>query len=170
MPRTVYDKTTCAQLKDMLESRNLQPEEGFITARALQSFAVNSPKLKAGVIVHLVQAPTNDPSRLPHLLTNSLTIFCSRSPLRGGQYHEASTDSAPICELVKFDIAQHELVKAKSYRNKSDDTTLVDSACSRMMGNGSFITNFRLPQAKAQHVHLEDTQPYSLVVSLFAEL
>lgn len=142
MPRAVYDKTTRVQLKDIVESCNLQQEEDT-TARELQSQAVSSPKLKSGIIVHLVQAITNTPSRTSHLLTNSLTIFSSGSPLRGGRHHEPSTNSVPICEIAKLDTARQELAEDKSYWNEYDDPNSVDSACSRTIENWYFSTSFR---------------------------
>lgn len=71
MPKTIYDKPTRVLLKEMLASWKLQPGETFNTKRAVEWFAEKYPTLKSGSIsAHLVQASTNDPSRLHHTATN----------------------------------------------------------------------------------------------------
>lgn len=71
MPRTIYDRPTRALLKDMLTSFGLQPGQVFTTSRAIEWFAEHYPKLKPGSIrAHLVQASTNDRSRLHHPATS----------------------------------------------------------------------------------------------------
>jgi hypothetical protein len=71
MARTIYDKPTRALLKDMLIDWGLKPGQVFTTSRAIQWFVAKYPKLKPGSIrAHLVQASTNDRSRLHHPSTN----------------------------------------------------------------------------------------------------
>jgi len=65
MARTIYDKPTRTLLKDMLNDMGLKPGQVFTTSRAIEWFKQHYPKLQPGSIrAHLVQASTNDRSRL----------------------------------------------------------------------------------------------------------
>lgn len=107
MGRQIYEKTTREILKEMLVEWNLQPGQVFTAARAVQWFAEKWPLLAKGSIrAHLVQASTNDPSRLHHPSTKPSDdlLFVVDS----GQYrlYVAGQDPAPIRELVKGDAVQ----------------------------------------------------------------
>ncbi|MDS9918796.1 endonuclease NucS [Pseudomonas aeruginosa] len=107
MGRKIYEKTTREILKDMLQEWNLQPGQVFTAERALKWFADRWPLLAKGSIrAHLVQASTNDPSRLHHPSTKpSDDLLFKVAP---GQYrlYVAGQDPAPIRELVTGDSAQ----------------------------------------------------------------
>lgn len=110
MARTIYDKPTRTLLKDMLNDLGLQPGQVFTTARAIQWFQEHYPKLKPGSIrAHLVQAATNDKSRLHHTPTSSDDLLFK---VASGQFrlYEPGKDPAPIHELVEGDVARQELL------------------------------------------------------------
>ena len=97
MPKTIYEKPTRVLLKDMLASWHLQPGEIFSARRAVDWFAEKYPKLKSGSITaHLVQASTNDPSRLHHTATNSTDDLLYRVGPREYRLYEPGKDPAPI--------------------------------------------------------------------------
>lgn len=97
MAKTIYDKPTRALLKDMLAAWNLQPGETFTAKRAVDWFAEKYPKLKSGSInAHLVQASTNDPSRLHHTSMNSSDDLLFRVGSREYRLYEPGEDPTPI--------------------------------------------------------------------------
>jgi hypothetical protein len=109
MARTTYDKPTRALLKDMVKDLGLRPGQVLTTSRAIEWFGRRYPKLQPGSIrAHLVQAATNDPSRLHHTSTNeSDDVLFKVAP---GQFRlfEPGKDPAPIHELVQGDVAREE--------------------------------------------------------------
>lgn len=109
MARQHYDKPTRALLKDMLLAWGLKPGQVFTTSRAVEWFAKNYPLLKPGSIrAHLVQAATNDRSRLHHSATNETDDLLFK--VDSGQYrlYEPGKDPAPIHEMVAGDVARQE--------------------------------------------------------------
>ncbi len=109
MGRQIYAKPTRALLKDMLQDWELKPGQVFTIGRALEWFAKNYPKLKPGSIrAHLVQAATNDGSRLHHPATNETDDILFK--VNSGQYrlYEPGRDPAPIHEMVEGDVALQE--------------------------------------------------------------
>ena len=95
--KTIYDKPTRVLLKDMIADWELQPGETFNARRAVAWFAEKYPKLKAGSIkAHLVQASTNDSSRLHHSTTNSTDDLLYRVGSREYRLYEHGKDPAPI--------------------------------------------------------------------------
>jgi hypothetical protein len=109
LPRTIYDKPTRALLKDMLTDLGLKPGQVFTTARAIAWFGQHYPKLKPGSIrAHLVQASTNDRSRLHHPATNTTDDLLFK--LGSGEFrlYERGKDPAPIHELVEGDVARQQ--------------------------------------------------------------
>jgi len=109
MARTIYEKSTRALLKDMLDAWQLRPGQVFTASRAIEWFAKNYPKLKAGSIrAHLVMASTNDRSRLHHPSTSETDDLLFK--VDAGQYrlYEPGKDPAPIREMVQGDVAQQE--------------------------------------------------------------
>jgi len=113
MARTIYDKPTRALLKDMVADMGLRPGQVFTAARAVDWFAQHYPKLMASSIkAHLVQASTNDRSRLHHPSTNATDDLLFR--VAPGQYrlYEPGSDPAPIRELFEGDVARQEEIEA----------------------------------------------------------
>lgn len=109
MGRQIYAKPTRALLKDMLLDWGLKPGQVFTTSRAVEWFAANYPKLQPGSIrAHLVQAATNDNSRLHHTATNETDDLLFK--VDSGQYrlYEPGKDPAPIHEMVAGDVARQE--------------------------------------------------------------
>lgn len=109
MPRTIYEKPTRALLRDMLESWGLKPGQVFTTARAIEWFTSNYPMLKPGSIrAHLVQASTNDRSRLHHSTTNETDDLFFKVDSGQFRLYEPGKDPAPIHEMVEGDVARQE--------------------------------------------------------------
>jgi hypothetical protein len=109
MAKTIYDKPTRVLLKDMLVDIGLKPGQVFTTSRALEWFRERYPKLRPGTIsAHLVQAATNDRSRLHHSSTKTSDDLLFK--VASGQYrlYEAGKDPAPIHELVDGDVEREE--------------------------------------------------------------
>src|SRR5215216_3339526 len=114
MPRTIYEKPTRVLLKDMLVDMGVKPGQVFTTSRVIEWFHNHYPKLQASSLrAHLVQASTNDRSRLHHPSTNaSDDILFKVAP---GQFrlYEAGKDPAPIHELIEGDVAREEEMVAE---------------------------------------------------------
>jgi endonuclease len=123
MARTIYDKPTRALLKDMLTEMGLQPGQVFTTSRALEWFKEHYPKLQPSSIrAHLVQAATNDRSRLHHPSTNISDDLLFK--LASGQFrlYEPGKDPAPIHELIEGDVArEEELIAAEEEEEEGAD-------------------------------------------------
>jgi endonuclease len=112
--RTIYEKSTRALLKDMLQAWNLKPGQVFTTSRALEWFAKNYPKLKATSIrAHLVMASTNDKSRLHHPSTNETDDLLFKVDSGQFRLYEPGKDPAPIHEMVEGDVAREEAIEAR---------------------------------------------------------
>lgn len=87
----------------------LQPGQVFTTSRAIEWFGQHYPTLQPGSIrAHLVQAATNDPSRLHHPATNESDDLLFK--VASGQFrlYEQGKDPAPIHELIQGDVAREE--------------------------------------------------------------
>jgi hypothetical protein len=115
MSKTIYDKSTRSLLKDMLKEMVLKPGQVFTASRAIEWFKQHYPKLQqASIRAHLVQASTNDRSRLHHPTTNSSDDLLFK--VAPGQYrlYEEGTDPAPIREYIQGDVAQEEMVEEAS--------------------------------------------------------
>lgn len=109
MARTIYDKPTRALLKDMIKDMGVQPGQVFTTSRAVEWFKQHYPKLQPGSIkAHLVQAATNDRSRLHHPSTNTSDDLLFKVAPSQYRLYEAGKDPAPIHELVQGDVAREE--------------------------------------------------------------
>jgi hypothetical protein len=109
MARTIYDKPTRALLKDMIKDMGVKPGQVFTTSRTIDWFKQHYPKLQPGSIrAHLVQASTNDRSRLHHPATNASDDLLFK--IDSGQFrlYEPGTDPAPIHEFVQGDVAREE--------------------------------------------------------------
>jgi hypothetical protein len=122
MPRTIYEKPTRVLLKAMLNDLGLKPGQVFTTNRAIQWFAEHYPKLKASSIrAHLVQASTNDRSRLHHPATNETDDLLFK--VDSGQYrlYEPGKDPAPIHELIEGDVAREEALAEATEEEEQDN-------------------------------------------------
>lgn len=109
MARTIYDKPTRALLKDMLDSWALKPGQVFTATRAVAWFADHYPKLKeTSIRAHLVQASTNDPSRLHHRSTDASDDLLVKVAPAQFRLYEPGRDPAPIHELVAGDVEREE--------------------------------------------------------------
>ena len=145
MARTIYDKPTRALLKDMLKDWALQPGQVFTTSRALDWFRQNYPKLKEGSIrAHLVQASTNDRSRLHHPATNESDDLLFK--VASGQFrlYEPGKDPAPIHEMVQGDVAREEALAA----DDDEDDAVGESA----QGSSEFLLERDLQQYLAENL------------------
>ena len=109
MARTIYEKPTRALLKDMLVDWGLKPGQVFTTSRAIEWFAQNYPTLTPGSSrAHLVQASTNDRSRLHHPATNETDDLLFKVDSGQFRLYEPGKDPAPIHEMVEGDVARQE--------------------------------------------------------------
>lgn len=145
MARTIYDKPTRALLKDMLTDWGLQPGQVFTTSRTLEWFRQNYPKLKASSIrAHLVQASTNDRSRLHHTATNQSDDLLFK--IVSGQFrlYEPGKDPAPIHEMVQGDVAREEALEAAD-----DEGESVEDA---VPGSSEFLLERDLQQYLAENL------------------
>lgn len=128
MAKTIYEKSTRMLLKDMLEAWGLQPGQVFTSGRAIQWFATHYPKLKTGSIrAHLIQAATNDPSRLHHPSTNSSDDVLFKVGPGEFRLYEPGKDPAPIREMVKGDIADQEELEESEADNGYGESGLPGS-------------------------------------------
>jgi hypothetical protein len=149
MARTIYDKPTRALLKDMLKDLGLKPGHVFTTSRAIQWFAEHYPKLKAASIrAHLVQASTNDRSRLHHPTTNETDDLLFK--VASGQFrlYEPGQDPAPIHELVEGDVA---LEEALAEEPADDEET---SAGEALPGSSQFLLEKDLQNYLARNLEV----------------
>ena len=120
MARTIYDKPTRVLLKEMLKDMGLKPGQVFTTSRVIEWFQQRYPKLQPGSIrAHLVQAATNDRSRLHHPATNASDDLLFK--VSSGQFrlYESGKDPAPIHELVEGDVAREEEITAATEDEQS---------------------------------------------------
>lgn len=149
MARTIYEKPTRELLKDMLKDLSLKPGQVFTTSRAIQWFAEHYPKLKAGSIrAHLVQASTNDRSRLHHPATNETDDLLFK--VASGQFrlYELGKDPAPIHELVEGDVAREEALA------EQPDEEDVDDAGEAMPGSSQFLLEKDLQNYLARNLEV----------------
>jgi hypothetical protein len=109
MARTIYEKPTHALLKDMVVGMELKPGQVLTTSRVVDWFNTHYPKLRPGSIkAHLVQASTNDRSRLHHTSTNTGHDLLFKVDSGQFRLYEPGKDPAPIHEFVQGDIAREE--------------------------------------------------------------
>lgn len=109
MAKTYYEKNTRALVRDMVKDLGLQPGQILTTTRALSWFHERYPKLQEATIrAHLLQAATNEPSRLHHppiTAADDLLFKVARSQYR---LYEPGKDPAPIHDLIDGDVAHEE--------------------------------------------------------------
>lgn len=149
MGRKIYDKTTRELLKDMLKDFNLQPGVVFTGERAVSWFAQNYPKLKVGSIkAHLVQASTNDSSRLHHPSTNTTDDLLFRVASQEFRIYVPGQDPAPIHELIAGDTAR-QMEHQQDYGN---DELEVESAAEP--GSSEFLLERDLQRYLAENLSI----------------
>lgn len=149
MARTIYDKPTRALLKDMLVDWDLKPGQVFTTSRALEWFTSNYPKLKPGSIrAHLVQASTNDRSRLHHPATNETDDLLFKVGSGAFRLYEPGKDPAPIHELVEGDVAR------QAQLGKEDEDDAGSGAGGAQPGSTQFALEQDLQRYLADNLHI----------------
>lgn len=149
MPRTIYEKPTRALLKDMLSDLDIQPGQVFTRTRVHEWFKVRYPKLTPGTLnAHLVQAATNDPSRLHHPSTNESDDLLFR--VASGQYrlYEPGKDPAPIHEAVEGDVARQELL----HDDEDDEVQAEGNGGTGGVGSGKFALEQDLQRYLSQNL------------------
>lgn len=153
MARTIYEKPTRALLKDMLESWKLRPGETFSAQRAVDWFAQHYPKLKAGsIIAHLVQASTNDRSRLHHLATNTTDDLLFRVSSREYRLYVSGVDPAPIHQPTKIQVPTVGGGSLSVTQDEEEDAgTAADAA---IAGSSQFALEKDLQRYLADNLHL----------------
>jgi endonuclease len=153
VPKTIYDKPTRVLLKDMLAAWKLQPGETFNARRAVEWFAQHYPKLKPGSIkAHLVQASTNDPSRLHHTATNSTDDLLFRVGSREYRLYEAGKDPAPIHLPNKVQVAG---AGGKTVTVTDDDDDDAGSAAdAAIAGSSQFALEKDLQRYLSDNLHI----------------
>lgn len=145
MARTIYDKPTRALLKDMLVDWGLKPGQVFTTSRAIQWFAAKYPKLKAGSIrAHLVQAATNDRSRLHHPSTKESDDLLFKVDSGQFRLYEAGKDPAPIREMIEGDVERQEEEAATASEG--------DEGSEAMPGSSEFLLEKDLQRYLAENL------------------
>lgn len=113
MARTIYDKPTRVLLKDMLKDMGLLPGQVFTTSRAVDWFQKHYSKLQpTSIRAHLVQASTNDRSRLHHPSTNTSDDLLFKVAPGQFRLYQSGIDPAPIHEFVQGDVAREEELAA----------------------------------------------------------
>lgn len=113
MPKSIYEKTTRVLLKDMLVDMGVKPGQVFTTSRVLEWFKQRYPKLQpCSLRAHLVQASTNDRSRLHHPSTNTSDDLLFKVDSGQFRLYEAGKDPAPIHEFLEGDVARQEEITA----------------------------------------------------------
>lgn len=150
MAKSIYEKPTRTLLKDMVKDLGLQPGQVFTTSRAIQWFVEHYPKLKAGSIrAHLVQASTNDRSRLHHPSTNATDDLLFK--VASGQFrlYEPGRDPAPIHELVEGDVAIEEALA-----EDVDDEQRDDAGGEPLAGSSQFLLEKDLQNYLARNLEV----------------
>jgi hypothetical protein len=151
--RTIYDKPTRALLKDMLLDWGLKPGETFTAQRAIGWFAQHYPKLKPGSIhAHLVQAATNDPSRMHHPSTNSTDDLLFKVGSREYRCYDSATDPVPLHQSGKIQIATGGGGTLSVSEDDDDDAgAAIDAA---LAGSSQFALEKDLQRYLAYNLHL----------------
>ncbi|MFH7040793.1 endonuclease NucS domain-containing protein [Paucibacter sp. JuS9] len=133
----------------MIADFGLQPGQVFTTTRAIQWFQDKYPKLKPGSIrAHLVQAATNDKSRVHHPATNETDDLLFK--VASGQFrlYEAGKDPAPIRELIAGDVARQEQTGAE----EEDDAS--EGPAEAQPGSTQFALEQDLQRYLADNLHI----------------
>jgi endonuclease len=152
MPKTIYEKPTRVLLKDMVATWKLQPGESFNARRAVSWFADNYPKLKSGSIkAHLVQASTNDPSRLHHTSTNSTDDLLFRVGSREYRLYEPGKDPTPIHRPNKVQVPS---AGGGTVTLVDDDDDAGPAADAAVAGSSQFALEKDLQRYLSDNLHI----------------
>ena len=152
MARTIYDRPTRALLKEMVSDIGLKQGQIITTARALQWFKDKYPKLKPGSIrAHLVQASTNDKSRLHHSSTNETDDLLFKVASGEFRLYEVGKDPAPIHEM-----ATGNLVREDSLDDENQDEAEVESS-DVQVGSTKFALERDLQRYLADNLEIVET-------------
>ncbi len=152
MARTIYDKPTRALLKDMLLDWGLPPGETFTAQRAIDWFAQHYPKLKPGSIhAHLVQASTNDRSRLHHPATNATDDVLFKVGSREYRRYDSATDPAPLHQAPKAQITSASGKTISVLEEEEDAGVAIDAA---LAGSSQFALEKDLQRYLADNLQL----------------
>lgn len=153
MPRMIYEKPTRSLLKDMLAEWSLGPGETFVAQRAIDWFAQHYPKLKPGSIyAHLVQASTNDTSRLHHPATDTTDDLLFKVGSREYRIYDPRTDPAPLHGEGKAQLRQPSgeiLIAAVE-----EDEVVQPAAVMAVPGSSQFALEKDLQRYLAHNLHL----------------
>ena len=142
----------------MLHEWQLAPGETFPAKRAVAWFAAKYPKLKSGSIdAHLVQASTNDPSRLHHPSTNTTDDLLFRVGSREYRLYSPGTDPAPIHPPDKVQVHTSD-GGSVSVSEEEDVATVAESAPS---GSSQFLLEKDLQRYLAENLNLIEPGPRS---------
>jgi len=152
MARPIYEKTTRELLKDMLAEWNLKPGDTFAAQRAIDWFAKKYPKLKPGSIhAHLVQASTNDRSRLHHPSTNSTDDLLFKVGAREYRRYEPATDPAPLHQSPKVQIKAVDGKTVRLIEEEDDAGVAIDAA---LAGSSQFALEKDLQRYLADNLQI----------------
>lgn len=153
MAKTIYEKPTRVLLKDMLTHWDLKPGETFAAQRAIDWFAQNYPKLKPGSIqAHLVQASTNDPSRLHHASTNTSDDLLFKLGPREYRRYDPANDPAPLHQAAKVQITNAGGKIVTVTEDEDDDAGVAVEAT--LAGSSQFALEKDLQRYLADNLHL----------------
>ncbi len=152
MARTIYDRPTRALLKDMLAEWALKPGETFAAQRAVAWFAEHYPKLKAGSIhAHLVQASTNDRSRLHHPSTRTTDDLLFKVGSREYRLYEPASDPPPVHPAAKVQVADGAGGTISITEEDDDAGVAIDAA---LAGSSQFALEKDLQRYLADNLQL----------------
>jgi hypothetical protein len=152
MARTIYDKPTRALLKDMLSDWSLPAGKTFSAQRAIDWFAQHYPKLKPGSVqAHLVQASTNDRSRLHHPATNSSDDLLFKVGSREYRRYDPGIDPPPLHQAAKAQMVDVGGAVVSVADEDDDAGTAVDAA---LAGSSQFALEKDLQRYLADNLQL----------------
>lgn len=121
MPKTIYEKPTRVLLKDLLTEWQLKPGQVITTSQVVDWFNQRYPLITARTVrAHLVQAATNDPSRLHHPATNETDDLLFKVGAGLFRLYEPGRDPAPIHDRVPGGAQQQE-EEAEDLAAQDDD-------------------------------------------------
>lgn len=153
MARTIYEKPTRVLLKDMLAEWALKPDETFNAQRAIDWFAQRYPKLKPGSLhAHLVQASTNDRSRLHHPATNATDDLLFKVGSRSYRLYDSFTDPEPLHQAAKLQITNSIGKMISVTDEEADDTSAANDTT--LTGSSQFALEKDLQRYLADNLQL----------------
>lgn len=115
MPKTIYEKSTRALLKDLLAQWQLKPGQVVTSGQVVEWFKEHYPLITVGTVkAHLTQAATNDPSRLHHQATNETDDLLFKVGRGLYRLYEPDRDPAPI----------HDRIPGGAQQQKAEDEEL----------------------------------------------